>query len=111
MGQLILHNDGAYQIYTTVADGPCYGTALTLDELQAVLRFDGGQRAIDELPQRLERAHATGCSSALGMTLLECIACNRAGPNESTVEPEEFIRRWLTLPDNAGDKPPQVGLD
>lgn len=100
MGQLILHKDGAYNIYTTVADGPCYDNALTLDELHEVLRFDGGQRAIDELPQRLERAHATGCSSALGMTLLECIACNRAGPNESTLEPEEFIRRWLTLPDN-----------
>ena len=100
MGRLILHNNGAYQIYTTVADGPCYETALTLDELHAVLRYEGGQSAIDELPQRLERAHATGCSSALGMTLLESIACNRAGPKEAKVEPEDFIRRWLTLPDN-----------
>lgn len=36
MPQAILHKDGAYQLYTTVADGPCYEQALTLDELKEV---------------------------------------------------------------------------
>ncbi|MEY2875278.1 MAG: hypothetical protein RLZZ373_2649 [Pseudomonadota bacterium] len=98
MPQLILHKDGAYNLYTTVADGPCYDAALTLDDLKEVLRMDGGQRAIDGLPARLERAHKTGCSSIDGMTLLECIAGNRAGPGESEVPADEFIIRWLTLP-------------
>lgn len=100
MPQAILHKDGAYQLYTTVTDGPCYQTALTLDELKDVLRFEGGQAAIDALPARLERAHKTGCS-AHGYTLEECIAGNRAGPGESEVPFDEFVRRWLTLPSNA----------
>lgn len=98
MPQLILHKDGAYQLYSTVSDGPCFDHALTLAELQEALHFEGGQRAIDKLPAQLARAHATGCSSTTGMTLLECISCNRAGQNEKEVEPEEFISRWLTLP-------------
>jgi hypothetical protein len=98
MPRLILHKDGAYNLYTTVADGPCYERALTLDELQEVLRLEGGQAAIDALPARLERAHKTGCSSIDGETLEECITCNRAGPDESEVPLDEFVRRWLTLP-------------
>lgn len=100
MAQLILHNAGAYQLYTTIADGPCYEQALTLDELKEVLRLEGGQVAIDALPDRLERAHKTGCSSIHGETLEECISCNRAGENEATVPVDEFIRRWVTLPAN-----------
>ena len=42
MPTLILHKDGAYNLYTTVADGPCYESALTLDELRHVLRNEGG---------------------------------------------------------------------
>jgi hypothetical protein len=100
MPRLILHNAGAYQIYTTVSDGPCYEQALTLEELTQILRFEGGQAAVDALPERLERAHKTGCSSIRGETLEECIACNRAGPNEENVPVDEFIRRWVTLPAN-----------
>lgn len=101
MPQLILHHAGAYQIYTTVADGPCYQQALTLDQLREVIEFEYGQQGLDVLPERLERAHKTGCSSVNGLTLEECIACNRAGPNEETVPTDEFIRRWVTLPANA----------
>ncbi len=97
MGQIILHKQGAYQLYSTISDGPCYETALTLDELKEVLRHEGGQRAIDELPPRLVRAHITGCSG-YNNTLLGCITMNRAGPDGQRVSPEEFIQRWLTLP-------------
>lgn len=101
MPQLILHKDGAYNLYTTVADGACYESALTLEQLEEVLRFEGGQRAIDELPARLERAHRTGCSSTRGETLEDCIAFNRAGPNETRLTVDEFVRQYLTLPHNA----------
>jgi len=100
MPQLILHKDGAYNLYTTVADGACYESALTLEQLEEVMRFEGGQRAIEALPARLERAHRTGCSSMRGETLEECIACNRAGPNEANMPVDEFVRRYLTLPHN-----------
>lgn len=101
MGQLILHKDGAYQIYTTVADGACFERALTLDELTEYIRQELGEAGLRELPQRLERAHKTGCSSMHGMTLAECLVANRAGENESELSFDEFVTRYLTLTPNA----------
>lgn len=95
---LILHYHGAYNLYSTIADGPVYERALTLEQLKTALVEHAGQEALAALPQRLERAHRTGCSSALGITLSECIACNRAGPSETHVPEAEFISKWLTLP-------------
>ena len=101
MGQLILHKDGAYNLYTTIADGACYESALTLEQLEEVIRFQFGEQGVRDLQQRLERAHKTGCSHRLGMTLAECIAANRAGENESKLSFDEFVERYLTLPHNA----------
>lgn len=100
MPQLILHKDGAYNLYTTAADGACYESALTLEQLEEALRLEGGQCAIDELPARLARAHKTGCGSLFEQTLEDCIVCNRAGPNEENMPADEFVRRYLTLPHN-----------
>jgi len=98
MGQLILHLNGAYNLYSTIADGPCYESALTLDELHEVIKEEGGRRALEELPRRLERAHQTGCSCGYGTSLEQKIISNRAGPNETHMASDEFILRFLTLP-------------
>lgn len=98
MAQLILHKDGAYNLYTTVSDGACYESALTLDELTEAIRFEFGESGVKQLPARLKRAHRTGCSSLDGMTLAECISCNRAGPGESRLTYGEFVGKYLTLP-------------
>lgn len=100
MAQLILHKDGAYQIYTTIADGACFEGALTLEELTEYIRQELGEAGLRELPQRLERAHKTGCSMH-GTTLAECLAANRAGENESELSYDEFVARYLTLTPNA----------
>lgn len=97
MAKLILHHNGAYQLYTTIADGPCYTSALTLDQLTDVIRQERGEDGLNELPQRLERAHATGCSSRIFTSIQSCIATNRAGPNESNMPYDEFISKYLTL--------------
>ena len=55
MGQLILHKDGAYQIYTAVADGACFESALTLEELTEYIRQELGEAGLRELPHRVER--------------------------------------------------------
>ena len=97
MAELILHKDGAYNIYTTVADCACYESALTLDELKEAIRFSQGETGLRDLPQRLERAHKSGCSSMLYVTLEECILCNRAGENESELSMDDFVAKYLTL--------------
>lgn len=100
MAKLILHKDGAYNLYTTIADGACFESALTLEQLEEVIRFEYGEQGMRELPERLGRAHKTGCSSVHGQTLQECIANNRCGPNEKRMPFAEFVRRYLTLPSN-----------
>lgn len=103
MANLILHKDGAYNLYTTIADGACYESALTLEQLEEVIRFEQGEQGVLGLPVRLERAHRTGCSALDGQTLEECISCNRAGPNETELSVAEFVAKYLTLPPNARD--------
>jgi hypothetical protein len=111
MANLILHKDGAYNIYTTIADGPCYESALTLDQLTEVIRMDLGEQGLRDLPARLDRAHRTGCSSMADPdTLEECISCNRAGPNETRLSFDEFVAKYLTLPSNAKVRGPEAAL-
>lgn len=98
MGQFIIHKDGAYNIYSTISDGPHYVSALTLKELEEVIRTEFGEAGMRILPERLERAHDTGCSSLDGTNLRGCICGNRAGPNETKVPYDEFIAKYLTLP-------------
>ena len=95
MPKLILHKDGAYNLYTTVADGACYESALTLKQLRKAIELEHGQAG---LQSRLDRAHKTGCSSMHGETLAECISCNRAAPGEAHLSFDEFVQRYLTLP-------------
>ena len=97
MAKLILHHNGAYQLYTTIADSSCYESALTLDQLTDVIRLERGEEGLQELPDRLKRAHATGCSSRVFTSIQSCIATNRAGPNESHMSYDEFISKYLTL--------------
>ncbi len=97
MPNFIIHKDGAYNLYTTIADGVCYESSLTLEQLREVIGDEDGAQAFAALPERLERAHRTGCSALSGETLEECISCNRAGPGEATLSNDEFIRRYLTL--------------
>lgn len=100
MAKLILYKDGAYNLYSTIVDDACYESALTLKQLEQVIRFDYGEQGIRGLPVRLERAHKSGCSSIHGETLEECISYNRAGPNETHITVDEFIAKYLTLTSN-----------
>lgn len=97
MAKVILYKDGAYNLYTTIADGACYESALTLEQLKQIIKDAYGEAGLAELPARLERAHATGCSSA-GKTLRECIAVNRDGPDGMRLSYNDFVARFLTFP-------------
>lgn len=95
---IILHKDGAYQLYSTIADGPEFVCALTLDQITQYANSKYGEEGLRRLPHRLARAHAVGCSSHIHESLEDCIKDNRAGPNESNLSYDEFIRMYLTLP-------------
>lgn len=97
MPQFIIHHEGAYNIYGTIADGCHYESALTLDQLRQVIQQRFGEDGMSKLPERLERAHAKGCSG-YEWTLDDCIEANRQGPKETRLPREVFIERFLTLP-------------
>jgi hypothetical protein len=105
MADFIIHHDGAYNVFGTIADGPHYVSALTLDQLREVLQQQHGQRGLENLSLRLERAHKTGCSGH-DWTLDDCIAANRwTGDGEGPpgcMPRDEFIARYLTLPAGVG---------
>ena len=96
MPNFIIYKDGAYNFYTTVADGACYESALTLEQVEEVTKMEQGEEGLRKLPERLERAQKTGCSG-IDWTLADCIECNRAGIDETRMSRKEFIKKYLTL--------------
>ena len=97
MGQHIIHHKGAYNFYTTVADGACFVSAITLEQLIEYTKEKFGERGIENLQARLDRAHKTGTSSLMHYDLHNLLICNRAGKNEKSLNDEDFIKRFLTL--------------
>lgn len=108
MPQYIIHKDGAYNLYSTIVDAPIFEHALTLQQLEEYVRFEQGQHGINALPARLERAHRTGSSCLFGSALEEEVSCNRAGPDESRLPFDEFVQRFLTLPDRITTSTPEA---
>ena len=102
MPKFIIHKDGVYNLFTTVSDGPCFVSGLSLEQLHEYVQQESGNEGLRHLPERLERAHETGCSG-FGWTLQDCIQSNRAGPHEREMPGEEFIQRYLTIAQPAGD--------
>ncbi len=97
MPKFIIHKDGVYNLFTTIADGACYESGLTLEQLRGpgCLGISSPGQEVD-FQARLDRAHETGCSG-IGYTLKSIIAGNRSGPNEAEVPYDEFIQKYLTI--------------
>lgn len=98
MAKIILHHQGAYNVYCTIADGPIFEWACTLHQIRLFIEKQYGEVALSQLPKRLERAHGKGTSSIWDKSLEDTIDGNRAGPGESMLTLDEFIAKFLTLP-------------
>jgi len=96
MSNIICHHNGRYNFYTTIADGFCYVSSLSVKQVQEVIKEKYGQDRLNKLPDRLERAHKNGHSGISDETLQEILCCNRAGDNEEHLTYDECIRRYLS---------------
>ena len=94
--QCIIHHEGAYNIYSSISDGPVFDTAITIEELTKWIAAERGRQGVANLPARLERAHETG-SSAIPYDLVDTVFANRAGPDETELSLVDFVERFLTL--------------
>ena len=102
MSQLILHHNGAYNLFSTNTERMCFESALTLEQLQFVIRNDLGTTGIEELPRRLALAHKSGCSGRIpGLDSLDRIIQSFREADGSRVSKEQFIERFLTLSEQA----------
>lgn len=97
MSHIIMHKDGAYNIWSTVVDAPIFANALTIDELRRWIEFEHGQQGLSQLDARLARAHANGTSGLDGESVEALCRFNRAGPKESRLTVGELIARYLTI--------------
>lgn len=93
MPAYIVHKDGVYNIFTTVADGFYFESGLTSEQLFDYIRGSQGQSGVDGLPKRIERAIKNGSSSILGHTLEDLAECNNEG-----LSVDECIEKYMTLP-------------
>lgn len=94
MSASIIKLGDAYLLWSTVVDAPTT-RGLSLVELRRIIKKDGGDNAMRDLPARMERVEATG-TSAYGETVEGVISVNRAGPGECELtrdEIEEFYVR------------------
>lgn len=96
MAEVVIYYNGAYNIYSTVADGPLYESALSREQvIKELIRRGSWPDGIDK---RLARAEKKGCSLLADEVTLEMIISeNLAGPGETMMEHDEFIRRYLTI--------------
>ena len=95
--KIICHHKGRYNLYTTIADGFCYVSSLSLEQLESLTKEEHRQSGLNQLPERLERAHKAGHSSLIDSGDLDAfLCCNRAGDNEEHLSTDECIKRFLS---------------
>ena len=97
MSRIIVHKDGAYNLYSTVADGPIFDRGVTEQELRLHLLKEHGLSELENTNRRIERAKAKGTSSHIYENLSRVLSCNRAGPQESCMSEDAFVSKFLTI--------------
>ena len=88
-----------YFLWSTVVDAPVtFG--MNLEGFQEFMRYEYGNRGMEDLQQSLERARERGTSWVCGPTFDEMIKFNRAGENESTLSREQLIEWYCRRGEN-----------
>ena len=92
MSEVIIHHNGAYNIYSSISDSPFFESGLSLEQLTAYTEDEYGRVGLERLPQSLERAHAKGSSGLSSRTLHDVIAAN-----SERLTDKQFIEKYLTI--------------
>ncbi len=99
MGRGIVKIKDRYFEWSTIVDAPVT-CGLTLPELQAYVKEEYGRRGLEDLPERVARADATGSSFVDWATKEELLATNRAGDDETHLSEEEIYVKYTEKEDN-----------
>lgn len=96
MPSIICHHKGRYNIYSTVSDGFRFVGSLDRNQLEQLTKEEYGKQGLEQLADRLVRAHQSGTSSINPESLDGLLCCNRAGENEAHLSTEQCIKQFLS---------------
>jgi len=96
MPRHIIHKDGRYNIFSTIVDDCYFEPSLSLKELEEYFKEEYGNRGLEGLPSRLERAHKTGTSSQIDKSLEDTVSCNNSGVDGNPLTFDEFVLKYLS---------------
>lgn len=94
----IIHHNGAFNLWNTEQDKPCFPEAMTKAQLLVYIKANYGTRGLEQRMGCLERAETRGTSHRLYKCLEEMVESNHAGPEGTQMPTDEFYTRFLTLP-------------
>lgn len=100
MGNIILHKDGAWNVYTTVSDGAIFTTGVREQDVRDYYRETFGERGLWGLDREMDTARTKGSNSRMGETVADCARRNTQG-----VKGAAWIAQYLTLPADADTWP------
>jgi hypothetical protein len=94
MGNYIFRLEDKYLIWSTVVDAPTT-TAMTREEFEKFYRAEYGNSSMHDLRLRMARVDTYGTSARGDDCVMSTVACNRAGPGESTLSLRQIIDWWV----------------
>lgn len=97
MPELIIYQNGVYNLWDVAKPAPRFEPGLSRLELEALVANEhgGNSMAVLLLPDRLARAHARGTSSVHETPLEYLAKFNQAGEGERCIPFDEFVARLL----------------
>lgn len=99
--EIILHNNGAFNIYSTVTECTHFKSAITEAELRAWIKEEYGNFGLRLADERIARAVENGSEGFGSRSKIEsCIEYNYADMSSDPpgrLSYEEFVKRYLTL--------------
>jgi len=93
MPSYILKIEDRYFTYSTIPDAPT-SEPMTLEAFKAEWQRLHGVIGMLELQERLTRVETKGTSSYGDASWRETVSCNRTGPGESELTPDQFVE-WV----------------
>ena len=98
MPSYIIHHNGAFNMFTTIADGVCFVEAVTFESLARWYQEEYGRQGMDTFDDRIERAKKNGCSGFFEN--LDSIVRQYNVGQKKNLTRDQFIAEFLTLRDS-----------
>jgi hypothetical protein len=100
MASILLHKDGVFNVYCTIADGPWFTSGVKEQDLKLALFLEYGKSGLMNYQREWERLLEYGTSSRMSPSIKEVISSNRAGPKEKKMSYDDFVAKFLTITDD-----------